>query len=111
MRFTDVQVYVLSRFYFNRGRITPRVLFGTDDADRWVVTTSADLLVGYAGLLRIGGLVVYMVGAWDSRHDGCEFNSRLLRQILGWVTVFGRANHLSISPNHPRQLSVLPSVG
>jgi len=27
------------------------------------------------------------------------------------VTVFGQANHLSISPSHPGQLSCLPSVG
>jgi len=31
--------------------------------------------------------------------------------ILGWVTVFGRVNHLSISPSHPDQLSLLPSAG
>jgi len=30
---------------------------------------------------------------------------------LGFVTVFGRANHLSISLSHPGQLSFLPSAG
>jgi len=29
----------------------------------------------------------------------------------GWVTVYGRTNHLSISPSQPDQLSLLPSVG
>ena len=33
------------------------------------------------------------------------------RLALGWVTVFIRANHVSISPCHPGQLSLLPSVG
>jgi len=35
------------------------------------------------------------------------------RLILGRVTVFGRANHLGISPSHtaPGQLSLLPSAG
>jgi len=47
----------------------------------------------------------------DSRLDSREFDSRPTRLILGWVTVFGRANHLSISPSHPGQLSLLPSVG
>ena len=51
-----------------------------------------------------------MVSALDLRLDGREFNSRSQRLILdGWVTVFGRANHLSISPSHPSQLSLLPS--
>ena len=31
--------------------------------------------------------------------------------ILGWVIVFGRANHLSISPGHPGQFSLLPAAG
>jgi len=47
----------------------------------------------------------------DLRLDGREFDSRLLRLILRWVTVFGRANHLSISPSCPSQLSLLPSAG
>jgi len=43
--------------------------------------------------------------------DGRKFDSRPPRQLLlRWVTVFGRANHLSISPNHP-QFSLLPSAG
>jgi len=33
------------------------------------------------------------------------------RLVLGWVTVFGWANHLVISPGHPGQLSLLVSVG
>jgi len=32
------------------------------------------------------------------------------RRGLGWVTIFGRTNHLSISPSHPGQLSLLPSA-
>jgi len=48
--------------------------------------------------------------ALDLRLDGREFESRPTR-LLGWVTVFGWANYLSISPSHhPGQLSVLPSA-
>jgi len=32
------------------------------------------------------------------RLDGREFDSP---PLLGWVTVFGRINHLSISPSQP----------
>jgi len=60
------------------------------------------------GLSLLGSLVVM---ALNSRLDGREFNSRPLRLVLGWVTVFGRANHLSISPNYRGQLSLLPYVG
>ena len=41
--------------------------------------------------------------------NGREFDSRPPRLVLGWVTVFGRAYHLSISPSHPGQFSLLPS--
>jgi len=30
---------------------------------------------------------------------------------MGWVTIFGRVNHLSISPSDPGQLSPLSSAG
>jgi len=50
-----------------------------------------------------------MVRALDSRLDSREFDSR--PSIQGWVTVVGRANHLSIAPSHPGQLSLLPSAG
>jgi len=56
----------------------------------------------------LGGLVVM---ALDSRLVDRGFNSGPPRLILGWVTVFGRANHLSISPSHAGQLSLLPSSG
>ena len=51
--------------------------------------------------------------ALDLQRDSPEFDSELLWSVLGWVTVFGwaAANHLSISPSHPGQLSLLPSVG
>jgi len=49
--------------------------------------------------------------ALDLRLDGREFDSWPLRLVLAWVTVFGQANHLSISPSHPGQLSLLPYVG
>ena len=39
---------------------------------------------------------------------GREFDSRPRRLVLGWVTFFGWANHLSISPSHPCELSRLP---
>jgi len=48
--------------------------------------------------------------ALDSRIDSLEFSSWLPQSILGWVTVFGRANHLGVSPSHPGQLSFLPSL-
>jgi len=56
-------------------------------------------------LERLGSPVVRALG---SRLDAREFDSRL---VIGWVTIFGQANHLSISPSHPGQLSILPSVG
>jgi len=31
--------------------------------------------------------------------------------VLGWVTVFGRANHLGVSPSHLSQLSLLSYTG
>ena len=49
--------------------------------------------------------------ALDLRLYDREFDSRPPQLVLGWVTVFGRANHLSISPNHHGQLSLLPSAG
>jgi len=56
----------------------------------------------------IGSLVVR---ALESQFDGREFDSQLPRLILGWVTISGRTNHLSVSSSHPGQLSLLPSVG
>ena len=41
------------------------------------------------------------------RLNGREFDSP---PPWGWVTVFVRINHLSISPSQPGQLSLLPSV-
>jgi len=49
--------------------------------------------------------------ALDFRLDGREFDFPEATASTGWVTVFGRENHLSISPSHPGQLSLLPSVG
>jgi len=40
-----------------------------------------------------------------------EVALRRARLVLGWVTRLRRTNHLSISPSHPGQLSLLPSVG
>jgi len=56
----------------------------------------------------LGSLVV---SALNLRLDGREFDFQPQRLILGWVTVFGRASHRSISPSHPGQLSLLPSAG
>jgi len=49
--------------------------------------------------------------ALDLRLDGREFHSRPPRLVLGWVTVFGRANHLGILPSHlgPRSIQ-LPTL-
>jgi len=33
------------------------------------------------------------------------------RTNTGWVTIFGQANHLTISLSHPGQLSLLSYVG
>ena len=45
--------------------------------------------------------------ALDLRLDGREFDSRPPRLVLGWVTVFGRENHLDISPK-PHRLNQPP---
>ena len=52
-----------------------------------------------------------MVMALDLRLDGREFDSRPPRPVFGWVAVFGRANHLGISPSYIGQLSLLPFAG
>jgi len=58
--------------------------------------------------LLLDSLVVMRL---DLRLDGGrKSGSRLLRLVLGWYTVFGWVNHLSISLSHPGQLSLLPSV-
>jgi len=54
------------------------------------------------------------VAVWHSGNVVGRFNEITVRRaqlVLGWVTVFGGANHLSISPSHSGQLSLLPSVG
>ena len=56
----------------------------------------------------LGGLAVR---ALESRLDGRAFGSRPPRLLLGWVTVFGRVNHLGISSSHLGQLSLLPYAG
>jgi len=63
---------------------------------------------------RLVGYAVTAVAAWRSGNVVGRLNEVTLRRarlVVGWVTVFGRANHLSISPSHPGQLSLLPSVG
>jgi len=40
-----------------------------------------------------------------------KFDSRPPPLVLGWVTVFGRINHLGILPSHLGQLSLLPYAG
>jgi len=44
--------------------------------------------------LKLGSLVVR---ALDSRLHGFEFDYWPMRLVLGWATVFGWANYLSIS--------------
>jgi len=58
---------------------------------------------------RLVGSVVF--SGHGIRLHGQEFDSRPLRLILGWVTIFGRTNHLGISPSHSGQLSLLSSAG
>ena len=70
-----------------------------------VTTSVITLSVIY---MWLGSLVVRVL---DLQVDGREFDSLPLRLILGWVIVVGQANHLSISPSHSDQLSLLPSVG
>jgi len=57
-----------------------------------------------------GGSVLALVSALDWRLDGRQFGPRLPRLVLGWMTVFGRVNHLGISPSHLGQLSLLPCM-
>jgi len=57
-----------------------------------------------------------MVAAWRSGNVVGRINEVTLRRarlVLGWVTDdrLRRTNHLSISPCHPGQLSLLPSAG
>jgi len=52
-----------------------------------------------------------VVMALDSRLGGREFDSWPPRLVLGWMTISGRANHLSISLSYLVQLSLLPSAG
>jgi len=59
----------------------------------------------------LGWLGSLVVRALDLRHEGREFDSLPPRLVLGWVTVFGLANHLSISRSHPGQLSLVLSAG
>ena len=49
--------------------------------------------------------------AFETRRLRVRFLAGMTNTVLGWVTIFGRANHLSISPSHPSQLSLLPSAG
>ena len=52
-------------------------------------------------------------GGWYKGNVIRRFNEVTLHRawlVLGWVTIFGWANHLSISPSHG-QLSLLLSVG
>jgi len=51
------------------------------------------------------------VRALDSQLYGHEFDSWPPCLVLGWVTIFWRANHLIISQSHPGQLSLLLSLG
>jgi len=54
------------------------------------------------------------MAVWHSGNVVGRFSEVTLhraRLVLGRVTVFGRTNHLSISPSHPGQLGLLPSVG
>ena len=56
----------------------------------------------------LGGLAVI---ALDLRPDGRKFDFWLPQLVLGWVTIFGWANYLSISPSHPARLSLLALAG
>ena len=54
------------------------------------------------------------MAAWRSGNIVAHMNEvtvRRARLVLGWVTRLWRTNHLSISPSHPGQLSLLPSAG
>ena len=53
-----------------------------------------------------------MVKALDLRLDGHKFDFRPPRLVLGWVTVFGRVNHLTISQSlRPTQPPTLSGTG
>ena len=53
-----------------------------------------------------------VIRALDSWLDGLGFDSQPQRLVLGWVTVFGRAIHLSITkPRRPTQAPTLSGTG
>jgi len=56
----------------------------------------------------LGNSAVQRLARWT-----CEWVVRLSAAAAntGWMTVFGRASHLGISPTHPGQLSLLLSAG
>jgi len=59
-------------------------------------------------------LMMMITVVWRSGNSVGHINNvtvRRARLVLGWVTIFWQVNHLSISPSHPGQLSLLPSVG
>ena len=82
--------------YINRGLSQVR-----PEAGR--ANSVGEVLWGYSWLCSL------VVRTLDSLLDG--FNPWPPRQILGSMTVFAWANHLSISPIHPGKLSLLPSAG
>jgi len=54
------------------------------------------------------------VAVWRTSNVVGHFNEVTVcrvRLVLGWVTIFGWANHLSISSIHPGQHSLPPSAG
>ena len=88
----------------------------------WHRRSSAVVSAGFVNELMIFGDVFLclicrwlgslVVRALDSRLDGSEFDSWLLRLILRWVglIVFGRTNHLIISPSHQANSAFYPHL-
>jgi len=73
------------------------------DSPRHVVITTA--------FIYANSTLCLVITALDSWLYGRGFNSRPPQQILGYVTVFGHANHISIAPSHQGQLNLLSSAG
>ena len=76
-----------------------------------VSNPSQIITVIYLFTYLLGGSVVQWLRSWtyDSK-VACSIPGHGRYCILS-VTVFGRANHLSISPSQPGQLGLLPSAG
>ena len=93
----------------NRPSPKPKLRRGVSFLGRtWTPCKAKQLCSSNTDVWWFGGLAVM---ALDLPFDGCEFDSRPPRLIVGWMTVFRRVNNRSISQSHPGQFSLLLSAG